>query len=81
MDRLTRLVALAVLLTGAAAQLGCRACGTCYDYSPPVADCHCNTCGTGRSGSAIMSGGYAGPDLPSEAATSVAKAPAKTTTR
>ena len=45
---------LALLLTlGAATLAGCRACGTCYDYSPPVADCVCGTCGHGRAGSII----------------------------
>lgn len=35
---------------------GCRSCSSCNDYSPPVADCDCNACGTQRAGSA--SGGY-----------------------
>jgi hypothetical protein len=37
--------------------LGCRSCDSCYDYSPPVANCGCNSCGTQRTGS--VSGGYA----------------------
>ncbi|MEM6330675.1 MAG: hypothetical protein AAF790_10545 [Planctomycetota bacterium] len=59
MQRLMTALALAAVTVCGAAQLGCRACGgNCYDYAPPVADCHCNACGGGRSGS-IMPGGYA----------------------
>jgi hypothetical protein len=35
---------------------GCRSCDSCHDYDSPVADCQCESCGYGRSGSA--SGGY-----------------------
>jgi hypothetical protein len=45
-----------LVLAGAASFSGCRSCDSCNDYSPPVASCGCNSCGTQRSGSA---GGYA----------------------
>lgn len=45
---------------GTSTLIGCRACGTCYDYSPPVADCVCGTCGHGRAGSIISGGVQAG---------------------
>lgn len=45
-----------VLILGASTLIGCRACGTCYDYSPPVADCVCGTCGDGRAGSNFSGG-------------------------
>lgn len=45
-----------LFLLGISTLIGCRACGTCYDYSPPVSDCVCGTCGNGRAGS-IISGG------------------------
>lgn len=45
---------LALLLAlGTGTLVGCRACGTSYDYSSPVADCVCGTCGNGRAGSII----------------------------
>ena len=44
-----------LFILGASTLVGCRACGTCYDYSPPVADCVCGTCGNGRAGSIISS--------------------------
>jgi hypothetical protein len=31
---------------------GCRSCSSGHDYDPPVANCHCNACGTHRAGSA-----------------------------
>jgi hypothetical protein len=31
---------------------GCRSCSNCHDYGPPVANCHCNSCGCHRAGSA-----------------------------
>jgi hypothetical protein len=43
-------------LSTSLASTGCRSCSSCHDYSPPVADCGCSSCGTGRAGSA--SGGY-----------------------
>jgi hypothetical protein len=47
----------ALLMAGATlASAGCRACSTCHDYDPPVADCDCGTCGGHRAGSAA--GGY-----------------------
>lgn len=51
----TRLFAAMLLSCGAAAQIGCNACGSCHDYSRPVANCQCNgctDCGSGRAGSA-----------------------------
>jgi hypothetical protein len=45
------------LAIGASSLAGCRACSTCYDYAPPVADCACGTCGHGRAGSAFAGGG------------------------
>ncbi|MEX2168022.1 MAG: hypothetical protein WD851_01815 [Pirellulales bacterium] len=45
-----------LLILGTSALVGCRACGTCYDYSPPVSDCVCGTCGSGRAGSNISGG-------------------------
>ncbi|MGI9456825.1 MAG: hypothetical protein ACR2NU_09695 [Aeoliella sp.] len=38
---------------------GCRSCHSPHDYSSPVADCGCNSCG-GRAGSAF-SGAVAAP--------------------
>ncbi|MEX2315522.1 MAG: hypothetical protein WD669_00105 [Pirellulales bacterium] len=55
MQRTLQLVAF--LIAGASlTAAGCRSCDSCYDYSPPVADCACNSSWTERSGSAH--GGY-----------------------
>jgi hypothetical protein len=53
---------------------GCRSCDSCYDYSGPVADCQCGTCGCGRAGSAnsghVATNGYLdGPVMMEETAT------------
>jgi hypothetical protein len=45
-----------LVATSVVSSLGCRSCDSCYDYSPPVANCGCGSCGTQRAGSA--SGGY-----------------------
>ena len=46
---------------GTSTLAGCRACSSCYDYSPPVSDCVCGTGGHGRAGSNIH-GSYCSPD-------------------
>jgi hypothetical protein len=47
---------------------GCRSCSNCHDYGPPVANCHCNSCGCHRAGSASghVDGGYAPDPFESE---------------
>lgn len=83
MSTTAKVFALSLTLLAGAAQLGCRACGTCHDYDPPVANCQCNACGTGRSGSAI--GGYSGMGYASadeaNADVQVAKEQGETTVR
>lgn len=52
----TRLMAALLLAGGATLQIGCQACGSCYDYAPPVTGCQCSSCNCGhggRSGSRI----------------------------
>ncbi len=44
----------ALLLAASALGTGCRSCQSPHDYSSPVADCECNSCG-GRAGS-VLSG-------------------------
>lgn len=65
MRRISQLLALLLVTSPLAAQIGCRACGTCHDYDPPVANCSCNACGEagGRSGS-VSTHGYAQSDQP-----------------
>jgi hypothetical protein len=41
----TALIGLATLSAG-----GCRSCSSCHDYDPPVANCHCGTCGAPCNG-------------------------------
>ncbi|MEX0642424.1 MAG: hypothetical protein WD468_06970 [Pirellulales bacterium] len=48
---LAGIIALTSLATG-----GCRACSSCHDYDPPVADCQCDAWGTHRAGSACGGG-------------------------
>jgi hypothetical protein len=50
-----RSLSMPALLIAAAiiSAVGCQACNSCYDYARPVADCQCNCCGCGRSGSAF----------------------------
>ncbi|MCA9240451.1 MAG: hypothetical protein KDA37_09635 [Planctomycetales bacterium] len=60
MSKLAKVWGIALLLaSGVVAQVGCRACGSCYDYSSPVANCECGCCncpeGT-RAGSACSMG-------------------------
>lgn len=58
MSKLTaRVFASLLLACGAAVQVGCSACGSCHDYSSPVANCTCQSCGEcggGRAGSSSM---------------------------
>ncbi|MEN1679428.1 MAG: hypothetical protein AAGJ46_07525 [Planctomycetota bacterium] len=75
----SRILAILLLATGAAGQLGCRACSACHDYDPPVADCPCAPCG-GRSGS-VVSPHYAAQAEVGDAETQVATAPQATKTR
>ena len=67
-------LALALTLIAGAAQLGCRACGTCHDYDPPVANCNCNCCGDtgGRSGS-VLAQTYAADEQTTEGAAHIAR--------
>lgn len=77
-----KFLAAALVLVAGAAQIGCRACCTPYDYSSPVAGCQCNSCG--RSGTAspmYMGSSYAGPDTAPESISSIAAKPGKTKTR
>jgi hypothetical protein len=48
----TILILASLIVVAAASSSGCRSCDNCYDYSPPVANCGCNSCGTQRAGSA-----------------------------
>ena len=48
----TYLFLASLVIAAAASSSGCRSCDNCYDYSPPVANCGCNSCGTQRAGSA-----------------------------
>jgi len=53
------LTPLAVLAAMTLAGSGCQSCSHSMDYSPPVANCQCGTCGVGqRAGSATGYGGY-----------------------
>lgn len=84
MKRSSKLLATVVLLLMGAVQIGCRACGSPYDYSSPVANCQCDSCGcnsVGRSGSASPAMSYAGPDKAPENISSIAAKPGETTTR
>ncbi|TWT90625.1 hypothetical protein Mal64_10190 [Pseudobythopirellula maris] len=56
-----RAAALLLLLSVSACQIGCNACGTCHDYSSPVANCSCDSCGSGRAGSGVVGGSPCGP--------------------
>ncbi|TWT67726.1 hypothetical protein Pla123a_42820 [Posidoniimonas polymericola] len=78
-----RLFASLLFACGAAVQVGCSACGSCHDYSSPVANCSCQGCsdcgGGSRAGSRSM--GYyaengAKPDVDSlDQAVEVARLP------
>lgn len=84
--RIAGSVALASLLVCGAVQMGCQACGSCHDYSSPVANCSCSACGTGcgRSGSALTHGYAATEDATQSAnskAASIAQGPSENATR
>jgi hypothetical protein len=51
---------LIILLVGVMGLVGCHACSSCYDYSPPVANCDCCACGTHRAGSVWGGGCHTG---------------------
>ncbi|MEM6798617.1 MAG: hypothetical protein AAF589_03805 [Planctomycetota bacterium] len=80
MKRFLQGIALVGVAVAGIAQVGCRACGTCHDYSPPVADCHCNACGGGRSGS-VSTHGYAGTDNAADAEAVIAQKPTDAVTK
>lgn len=51
-----RWIAALLLTVGAGMQIGCQACGSCYDYSSPVSGYQCSSCGQcgdGRTGSRL----------------------------
>ncbi len=77
---MSRLLKVMTLLLVGVASIGCRACYTCYDYAPPVADCQCSACGGGRSGSA-MPGTYADNQDSTAPAVQVAEQPTNKLTR
>ncbi|MEM8866467.1 MAG: hypothetical protein AAGF31_13060 [Planctomycetota bacterium] len=79
MFRVGKLLTIGLITIGAAAQIGCRACGTCYDYSCPVAECACDGCST-RSGS-VSGYSYAGADEPNATVPSIAAGRSNTITK